>query len=114
MTTQMTVKLSDTYPNVAAALEPKLEAFAKNHRDVSGHSARVADVLSMRPGSPEVWLRYDRGGDITTWLPSSRHVYYSAKQVPEELRDAHYAKFGTVYWVAVEMSVTAGEHATAV
>lgn len=54
----------------------------------------VNDVLGHRPGSPEVRLRYDRGnGDLTAWLPSSRHLDYVGKG-----------------WVAVELQDEAEAH----
>lgn len=54
----------------------------------------INDTLSRRPGSPEVRLRYDRGnGDLTAWLPSSRHMDYVAKG-----------------WIAVEVQDEAEAH----
>lgn len=39
---------------------------------------KIADVLGKRAGSPEVRLRYDRGGgSITSGMPSSQHMYYA-------------------------------------
>jgi hypothetical protein len=67
-------------------------------RDYCARSANVFkqpydpnDVLSRRPGSPSVLLRYDRGnGDLTGWLPSTRHLDYVVGKgwIAVEMREA--------------------------